>query len=568
MRRGELSTPEGRVRYIAVPVRAEGSTRGVFVITSAVGQDAADVTEAIQVAAGVALVVLVLVSIIGFVAAGRVLAPLRELDSAAKAIGSSDLTQRIEVEGHDEIAELGRTFNAMLDRLEAAFSTQRDFISDASHELRTPITIIRGHLEVLGDDPDERRETIALVTDELDRMGRFVNDLLTLAKAGRPDFLRMHDVDVDELTEELMAKASALAPRRWELGGIALGQVRADRQRLTQAMMSLAQNAVEHTSEGDRIAIGSELEPRRAAAVGRGRRAGDRARRPGARVRALRPRRRGAALRGRRPRAGDRARHRRGPRRPRDPAQRARRGLALHARAARHRRPPRPRADERHVSRILIVEDEARLASFLEKGLSAAGFVTKSVGDGPSALALALTEDFDLVVLDLGLPKLDGVEVLRALRASDRRVPVIILSARDELDEKVQGLELGADDYVTKPFRFEELLARIRVRLRSRGSAEPTVLSSGPIALDLRARRATVGDREVELSAREFALLEVFLRHPGQVLSREQLLSRVWGFEFDPGSNVVDVYVGYLRRKLGAEHFATVRGAGYRLSGV
>jgi DNA-binding response OmpR family regulator len=218
------------------------------------------------------------------------------------------------------------------------------------------------------------------------------------------------------------------------------------------------------------------------------------------------------------------------------------------------------------MSRILIVEDERRLASFLERGLSAAGFVTTSVGDGPGALALALGEEFDLVVLDLGLPGLDGVDVLRTLRAADRPVPVIILSARDELDEKVRGLELGADDYVTKPFRFEELLARIRVRLRSPGRAEPMVLEAGRIRLDLRARRASVADREVELSAREFALLEVFLRHPGQVLSREQLLSRVWGYEFDPGSNVVDVYVGYLRRKLGAEHFATVRGAGYRLA--
>jgi signal transduction histidine kinase len=259
VQRGEVSSPEGRVRYLAVPVRIGERVQGVFVITSAIGHDAAEITDAIQVAAGVALVVLIVVSVIGFIAAGRVLAPLRELDSAARAISSSDLTQRIDVEGHDEISELGRTFNAMLDRLEAAFSTQREFISDASHELRTPITIIRGHLELVGEDPEERRETIALVTDELDRMARFVDDLLTLAKAERPDFLRIQDIDVDELTEELMAKASALAPRRWALDGIAVGQVRADRQRLTQAMMSLAQNAVEHTREGDRIVLGSEL---------------------------------------------------------------------------------------------------------------------------------------------------------------------------------------------------------------------------------------------------------------------------------------------------------------------
>jgi two-component system copper resistance phosphate regulon response regulator CusR len=160
---------------------------------------------------------------------------------------------------------------------------------------------------------------------------------------------------------------------------------------------------------------------------------------------------------------------------------------------------------------------------------------------------------------------MDGGDVLRALRASERHIPVIILSARDDIDEKILGLELGADDYVTKPFSFEELLARVRARLRTTGTPEATVLRAGPIALDLRTRRATVSDESVELSAREFALLEAFLRHPGQVLSREQLLSRVWGYDFDPGSNVVDVYVGYLRRKLGAEHFATLRGAGYRL---
>jgi signal transduction histidine kinase len=262
VRRGEVSSPEGQVRYLAVPVRSRGRVRGAFVVTSAVGQEAAEVTDAIQVAAGVALAVVLLASGIGFVIAGRVLSPLRELDATAREIATSgDLTQRIDVEGRDEIAVLGRTFNAMLDRLESAFASQRDFVSDASHELRTPITIIRGHLELLGDDPRERRETIALVTDELDRMGRFVNDLLTLAKAERPDFLRVQDVDVDELTDELMAKAAALAPRRWELDAIAVGQVRADRQRLTQAMMSLAANAVQHTDADARIALGSELRP-------------------------------------------------------------------------------------------------------------------------------------------------------------------------------------------------------------------------------------------------------------------------------------------------------------------
>ena len=218
------------------------------------------------------------------------------------------------------------------------------------------------------------------------------------------------------------------------------------------------------------------------------------------------------------------------------------------------------------MTRILIAEDEARLAAFLEKGLQANGFVTTVAGDGATALALARDEDFDLLVLDLGLPALDGLSVLRTMREQGRRMPVVILSARDEVDDKVVGLEHGADDYLTKPFRFEELLARVRVRLRDAGTAEQTVLRAGEVGLDLRTRRAHVDGRAIELSAREFTMLEVFLRHPGQVLSREQLLSHVWGYDFDPGSNVVDVYVGYLRRKLGRDRIMTVRGMGYALN--
>jgi DNA-binding response OmpR family regulator len=219
------------------------------------------------------------------------------------------------------------------------------------------------------------------------------------------------------------------------------------------------------------------------------------------------------------------------------------------------------------MSRILIAEDEQRLSAFLEKGLRAAGFTTTVVGDGATAVAVARDEDFDLLILDLGLPALDGMTVLRTLRGQGRRLPVLILSARDEVDDKVAGLELGADDYLTKPFRFEELLARVRARLRTEGTREETVLRHGELALDLRRRTAATGGQTVELSAREFTMLEVFLRHPGQVLSREQLLSHVWGYQHDPGSNVVDVYVGYLRRKLGGGVIATVRGVGYVLDG-
>jgi two-component system, OmpR family, copper resistance phosphate regulon response regulator CusR len=217
------------------------------------------------------------------------------------------------------------------------------------------------------------------------------------------------------------------------------------------------------------------------------------------------------------------------------------------------------------MARILIAEDEPRIATFLEKGLRANGYVTSVVEDGPSAVEHARDTHYDLMVLDLGLPGLDGLEVLAQLRQRGDTLPVIILTARNEAGATVAGFETGADDYVTKPFRFEELLARIRVRLRTRPEEEPTVLRNAGIALDLRTRRATVGDRVVELTAREYALLETFMRHADQVLSREQLLSIVWGYDFDPESNVVEVYVRYLRKKLGAEVVETVRGMGYRL---
>jgi two-component system, OmpR family, copper resistance phosphate regulon response regulator CusR len=217
------------------------------------------------------------------------------------------------------------------------------------------------------------------------------------------------------------------------------------------------------------------------------------------------------------------------------------------------------------MSRILIAEDEIRIASFIQKGLRANGLSPAVASDGEEALALALSGDFDLVILDLGLPGRDGLEILEELRRRDPRLPVVVLTARDSVRDKVAGLELGADDYITKPFSFEELLARVRARLRGDRAREETILRVGAAALDLRTRRARVGDRTVELTAREFAMAEMLFRHPGQVLSREQLLSHVWGYDYDPGSNVVDVYVGYLRKKLGRSRITSARGMGYRL---
>ena len=218
------------------------------------------------------------------------------------------------------------------------------------------------------------------------------------------------------------------------------------------------------------------------------------------------------------------------------------------------------------MSRILIVEDEEYISEFVAKGLSNVGYACRVAETAKEAFDLATREEFDLIVLDIGLPDEDGFSLLRRLRRSKVTAAVIILTARNSVTDTVAGLEGGADDYVPKPFKFEELLARVRLRLRSAHAGEVTVLQHGGLSLDLHTRIATGSSGEVELSAREFALVETFLRNPRRVFTREQLLARVWNYDFDPGSNVVDVYMGYLRKKLGAEHFATVRGVGYSLA--
>jgi DNA-binding response OmpR family regulator len=220
------------------------------------------------------------------------------------------------------------------------------------------------------------------------------------------------------------------------------------------------------------------------------------------------------------------------------------------------------------MPRILIVEDEPRIASVLSKGLVNRGFETVVVDQGQSAIHLAQGGNFDLMLLDLGLPDQSGLSVLKAIRKRGETLPIILLTVYDDLPHKVQGLTGGADDYLTKPFHLEELVARIQVQLRKRHQdreTPPMMLQVGNIVLDLHLRQVRQANRVVELSTREFTLLELLMRRSGEVVQRVELLQAVWGYDYDTASNVVDVYVGYLRKKLGRHSIETVRGMGYRL---
>jgi signal transduction histidine kinase len=258
--RGRVDTPEGAVDYIAVPLRSAGESKGVFVAAIFRDIERAEIDPPIIAAAGVGAVTLLIGSLLAWRMATKILKPVNKVRDTALSISESDLKGRIHIEGEDEIAQLASAFNEMLDRLENAFAAQRRFVDDAGHELRTPITIIRGQLEVMGDDPEDRRRTLSLVMDELDRMGRFVADLLLLTRAERRDFLNLETVDVSTLTAELKDKATGLAPRQWDVDHVGVGRIVADRQRLTQAVMQLAENATQHTTNGDPIALGSAVD--------------------------------------------------------------------------------------------------------------------------------------------------------------------------------------------------------------------------------------------------------------------------------------------------------------------
>lgn len=262
-KKGEIQTSYsnvGDIIYWAKPVKVNGKIMGVFVVAHTTAGERAEVLEAVSVVITVSSFTLFIALMLAWFASGKILAPLRALSKTARMIGESDLNQRISVKGEGELAELAKTFNEMMDRLQAAFISQRNFINDAGHELRTPITIIRGHLELMdNDNPEEIEETLVVVMDELDRMSRFVNDLVLLAKAERPDFLQLETVSVRTLTEELFTKVKALAERNWLLENVSSCRIVADRQRLTQAVMNLAQNATQYTKNTDTIAIGSAI---------------------------------------------------------------------------------------------------------------------------------------------------------------------------------------------------------------------------------------------------------------------------------------------------------------------
>jgi DNA-binding response OmpR family regulator len=216
---------------------------------------------------------------------------------------------------------------------------------------------------------------------------------------------------------------------------------------------------------------------------------------------------------------------------------------------------------------VLVVQNEAQIASFIKRGLEAEGFAVRTACDGAEGLRLTSSSQFDLIILDLLLPSVSGEEVLTRMREGGSSVPVIVLTAKDAVSDRVANLEAGADDYLTKPFSFAELLARVRARLRTADQAEATAISHGAVTLDLHAREVRIDGRSVELTAREFALLETFMHHRGEVLSQPQLLDQVWGYDHEPSSNVVEVYVAYLRKKLRHDVVETVRGMGYRFRG-
>ena len=258
--RGEVGSSENRIVYLAEPITIDGKIKGVFVVAIAKTNQLQEVKEAILIIIRVTIVAAVVTSILAWIFAGKILTPLRLLTKTAREISKNNLDQRIRVRGNDEVAQLSITFNEMLNRLQSAFVTQQQFLNDVGHELRTPITIVQGHLELIGNTPEEQQETKEIVLDELERMNRLIADLMLLAKSEQPDFLHLESLDLKILTEEIYARAKAIADRQWQLEAVGRGKILADRQRLIQAVTNLAQNATKHTQPEDTIALGSTID--------------------------------------------------------------------------------------------------------------------------------------------------------------------------------------------------------------------------------------------------------------------------------------------------------------------
>ncbi len=258
--RGKVDNCEQQIEYWAEPIEIRGKVRGVFVVAIATQSARQEVQKAMFIIIQVTLIAVAITSILAWIFAGRILTPLRLLTKTAQKITESNLKQRIEVKGDDEVAQLSITFNEMLDRLESAFNTQKNFLNDVGHELRIPITIVQGHLELMGDTLEEQQETKEVVLDELERMNRLIADLMFLAKSEQPDFLQLENIKVSTLTEEIYTKAKVIADRHWQLDEVGTGSILVDRQRLVQAITNLAQNATKHTNPEDTIAIGSAID--------------------------------------------------------------------------------------------------------------------------------------------------------------------------------------------------------------------------------------------------------------------------------------------------------------------
>jgi signal transduction histidine kinase len=250
----------GNIIYMATPVFVNDEVKGVFVIAHTTAGERQEAREVIWTVSEVLLVGLISALILGWIASAQVLKPLRSLAATARSIGQSNLNERIPIQGSGEIGELASTFNSMLARLQSTFNSQKDFLNHAGHELRTPIAIIRGHLELMGDDPQEKKETLEIVIDELDRMTRMVEELMLLTKSGRPDFLRLETIDIELFIREVFTKATALANRQWNIDSQATGTFVGDRQRLTQILINLIENATQYTTETDTIALGARLD--------------------------------------------------------------------------------------------------------------------------------------------------------------------------------------------------------------------------------------------------------------------------------------------------------------------